>query len=84
MEVALGIIIALQTATVGWLLYHSSQCAAFHERVARMEAEMKSVKDEIGDHDKGLRGGIHKMRAEVTPFVLWIQAEQERRNREGR
>lgn len=37
MEAALAIIIALQASTIGWLLYHSSQCSAFHERVARLE-----------------------------------------------
>jgi hypothetical protein len=37
MEIALGIIITLQLGIIGWLLTHSSQCAAFHERVAKIE-----------------------------------------------
>ena len=41
MEVALGIVVTLQAATIGWLLYHSSQCSAFHERVAKLEEWMR-------------------------------------------
>lgn len=37
MEALIGVVITLQVATIGWLLYHSSQCSAFHERVARLE-----------------------------------------------
>ena len=37
METALGIIIALLLAVIGWLLNHSSKCADFHERVAKLE-----------------------------------------------
>ncbi len=37
MEAALAVVISLQVATIGWLLYHSSQCSVFHERVAKLE-----------------------------------------------
>lgn len=37
MEVALGIIIALLLAVIGWMLNHGSKCSDFHERVARLE-----------------------------------------------
>lgn len=37
MEAALGIVVTLQLAVIGWLLHHSSQCSAFHERVAKLE-----------------------------------------------
>lgn len=30
-------ILALQLTIIGWLLYHSSQCSSFHERVAKLE-----------------------------------------------
>jgi hypothetical protein len=46
MEAAIAIIIALQTATIGWLLYHSSQCSAFHERVASLEEWKRFVERE--------------------------------------
>ena len=37
METALTLIIVLQAAIIGWILSHSSQCSAFHERVAALE-----------------------------------------------
>ncbi len=43
MEVALGIIITLLLAVISWILGHSSQCSAFHERVAKLETRMDAV-----------------------------------------
>lgn len=78
MEVAIGIVITLLVALLGLLLNHISQCSKFHERMATMESEMQDVKREIGDHDSGLRGNMHRLRNEITPLML----EYQRRNEE--
>ena len=43
MEVALGVIVALLLFILGWAFAHSTQCSAFHERVAALEERMKAV-----------------------------------------
>lgn len=71
MEVALLVsILGLQLIIVGWLLYHSSQCSAFHERVASIEAQVVSMKKEIGDHETGLRGSLHDLRNQMSPVYM--------------
>lgn len=40
MEAAIAIIGTLLVAVIGWILYHNSQCAAFHERLAKLEERM--------------------------------------------
>ena len=81
MEAAFAIIITLQIALLGWFIYHSSQCAAFHERVAALESDMKAVKTEIGDHEKGLRGNLHHLRERLSPICLWVEVQMEQRDK---
>lgn len=70
MEALLGIIITLLVAIIGWLLYHSSQCSAFHERMARLESEVSSIKTEVGDHESGIRGNLHDLRNQISPMYI--------------
>jgi hypothetical protein len=76
MEALLGIVITLQLALLGWFIYHSSQCTAFHERVASLEADVKSIKAEVGDHESGLRGSVHDLRNQISPMYLDWQRRQ--------
>jgi hypothetical protein len=78
MEVAIGIVITLLIALLGALLYHISQCAAFHERVAKMESEVTAIKKEIGDHESGIRGSLHKLRGEISPLLIEYDRRQDR------
>jgi hypothetical protein len=41
MEYALGIVGTMQLFVIGWIVAHSSQCARFHERLARLEEKIK-------------------------------------------
>lgn len=66
MEAALGIIITLLVALLGLLLHHISNCSAFHERVASLESDMRSVKSEIGTaHNEGMRHRLHKSEGRI-------------------
>ncbi len=40
MEVALGIVCTLQAGIIWWILAHTAQCSAFHERVAKLEERL--------------------------------------------
>ncbi len=42
MEAAVGILATVVVALVGWILWHSSRCSDFHERVARLEEWKKA------------------------------------------
>jgi hypothetical protein len=78
MEIAIGIVITLLVAVLGMLLNHISQCSKFHERLASMESEVRAIKAEIGDHDTGIRGNLHRLRNEVSPVMIEYQRRQER------
>jgi hypothetical protein len=78
MEIAIGIVITLLVALLGLLLNHISQCSRFHERLAKMEAEMQSVKAEIGNHETGIRGNLHELRNQISPMFVDFQRRQER------
>jgi hypothetical protein len=78
MEIAIGIVITLLVALLGLLLNHISQCSKFHERMAATEAEVRGIKQEIGDHDTGIRGSLHRLRNEVSPLLIEYDRRQDR------
>jgi hypothetical protein len=78
MEAALGVIITLLVALLGVLLSHLSKCSVQHERTATLESEVKALKEEIGDHDSGIRGSIHVLNNRVTPIALWAERQMEK------
>jgi len=43
MEIALGVICTLLLFMLGWIVAHSTQCSAFHERVASLEEWRKHI-----------------------------------------
>jgi len=79
MEIALGIAITLLIAVLGLLLNHISQCSAFHERVARLEGEVSGINREIGDHERGIRGNLHRLRSEISPLIIEYDRRQDGR-----
>lgn len=48
MEVIVGVLVTLLLAVVGWILHHSSQCSAFHERQATLEAQQAEMNRRLG------------------------------------
>ena len=77
---ALGILVAIQTAIVGFLAKamwsHVTECREFRAEVAAMGADVKRVKEDIGSHETGLRGSVHELKNRVTPVVLWFERER--------
>jgi hypothetical protein len=61
---------ALIAVLFGLFYRHESKCKTTSEDVAVLKEQMRSAKDEIGDHETGLRGSLHKLRGEVTPYIL--------------
>ena len=78
MEIALGIIITLLIALLGLLLNHISQCSKFHERLAAVEADVKGIKKELGDHESGIRGNLHDLRDKWSGPLSWAARQMEK------
>lgn len=84
--------VGLLTAVIGGMIWmmisHAGDCRDY--RVANathngsVDAKLERIIRDIGDHDSGMRGDIHDLRKQVTPFVIMAQAELERRNRSER
>jgi hypothetical protein len=63
----------------GLWLSHIRDCREVRAMLAELNTNMTTVLREIGTHETGLRGSLHKLRSEISPFVLWVQGEKERR-----
>jgi hypothetical protein len=81
-----GILGAGVVGSFAWQWAHRNDCEAKRianaERLATLETQMKGVKDEIGDHESGIRGSIHELRNAVSPAVIDYQMRQ--RGRDGK
>jgi hypothetical protein len=62
---------------------HTKDCRDYRVAAAlergQIAADVKSILHEIGDHDSGMRGSIHKLRNEVSPFIILAEREAQRR-----
>ena len=83
----LGILIGINSSVIGVLFVmlwsHIQQCRKSGEdraaSLARLETQQERIMADIGTHDSGLRGDVHSLRTLVTPMVLWVEGEKERR-----
>ena len=83
-----GTVIGLQTTVIGAMvvaaIQHSRDCTARHLQIsgfmADMRAKLDRVERDIGTHETGLRGQMHRLTSELTPIALFVQIEQARRN----
>jgi hypothetical protein len=61
---AVGILVTLQTGVIGFLSAklwaHVEKCAHVSAELARLEADVERMKQDIGTHDSGMRGEIHQ------------------------
>lgn len=55
---------------------HELKCKGVGEDVAVIKQVVSDIRKEIGDHESGLRGSIHKLRGEISPYII---REQHRR-----
>jgi hypothetical protein len=61
---ALGILVTLQMAIMGWfathLWAHVTECRRLGADVEGLSRDVERMKADIGTHDTGLRGAVHK------------------------
>ena len=77
----LGGELAIVGSLFGILWKHVNECRDFRSSVATMKTDLEHVVKELGSHDSGVRGSLHKLRGDITPLVLWAQMEMEKRDR---
>lgn len=77
-----GTVILVLLAVIGTLFRmlwaHVTECREFRATVAAMAADVTALKHEVGDHERGLRGSMHSLRAQLSPLVVWAQREMEK------
>lgn len=58
---------------------HIGEDRKVHEQAAVNSAvnasEIRSIKAEIGDHNTGLRGWLHKLSNDISPYIIRRQHE---------
>ena len=60
---------------------HVKECRARVANDAVMRADINRLLTEVGDHETGLRGSMHKLRQDMSPFALWVQMEMQKREK---
>lgn len=84
-----GAIIAALTTVIsgmaGWIFVHSRDCRDFRvdtsASLSAILANLERVREDIGDHDSGMRGDIHDLRDKVMPFVLMQSMQMEQKQK---
>jgi len=71
---AIGILVSILALIVGFigtrLWSHVVECKSTGEKVASMWADVERMKQDIGTHDTGMRGAIHRTESRCTEHEL--------------
>lgn len=74
-QIAAFLLVAGAIATIAKLLWdHVQHCKAVHEKLAEIGGDVKRIKDDIGTHETGMRGTIHK----TANAVIVLESEVRR------
>jgi len=73
---ALGILVTIQMAIIGWfatqLWAHVSDCRRLSSQVEGVSRDVERMKSDIGTHDTGMRGAIHKTSNQCTALEMRV------------
>ena len=73
---AVGILVTLQTGVIGFLSAklwaHVEKCGHVSAELARLEADVERMKQDIGTHDTGMRGDVHRTSTMCTAHEMEI------------
>lgn len=72
---ALGGLGTLLTIGIYMIVNHFRDDQKRAERLAVVESEVKHITEEIGDHNSGIRGWLHKLQNDWTPYLIRAQKE---------
>lgn len=86
-EWTLGILIAAQAGLLSFYIHHIIACnkrdrdraaenLQINTTLAKITESLRRVEMDIGTHETGLRGQVHKLASDISPYVI---REQKRR-----
>lgn len=80
---AIGILVTVQLAVTGFLAHvvwnHVSECKHVNARLASAESDLERMKEDIGTHDRGLRGASHKSSSLLTEHEMRLAVLERRK-----
>jgi hypothetical protein len=69
-EWVIGVLVTVILALAGALYLHVKECREVRAAMATFAAQLTAIAREIGDHDTGLRGSMHRLREETRDAIL--------------
>lgn len=71
---AVGVLVLIQMAVIGFigsrLWTHVVECKATGATVASIGVDVERMKQDIGTHDTGMRGAIHRIATHATEIEM--------------
>lgn len=56
--------------------HHAVMCGRTGEDIAVIKAMLTRIERDIGTHETGLRGQVHKLASDIAPYVVRSQMER--------
>ena len=74
---AIGILVTVHLAVTGFLAHiiwtHVTECKHVSARMALLEGDVTRAKEDIGTHDTGMRGAIHRTAQMCQEHELYLK-----------
>lgn len=71
---AIGILVIIQIPIIGFigsrLWAHVVECKGVGEKVAAIHSDVERMKEDIGTHETGMRGEVHRLNGMCTQHEL--------------
>lgn len=72
---ALGALGTLLTVGIYMVVNHFRDDQKRAERLAVAESKIERIDGEIGDHNSGIRGWLHQLSSDISPYIIRRQHE---------
>jgi hypothetical protein len=73
---AVGILVTIQMAVTGWfatqLWAHVTECRRLGAQVEGLSRDVERMKQDVGTHETGLRGAVHKTANQCTALEMRV------------
>lgn len=57
--------------------HHASTCGRTSEDIAVIKGMLGRIERDIGTHETGLRGQVHKLASDISPYIVRSQMERQ-------
>jgi hypothetical protein len=79
---AIGILVSIDIVVTGFvatqLWAHIKQCGLVIDRLSGVAKDVERMKEDIGTHDTGMRGELHKHGSLLTAYGLRLDTKDKR------